>query len=249
MHPAKEFFDTWADFYDTDQQAQDIGDVSFYVDIACEADGPVLEVGCGTGRIYLELLRAGVDADGFDISENMLAVLEEKAAEEGLSPSVWEDDMTEFDPRREYDLVIIPFRTFLHNTTLASQRAALRNIYDALAPGGQLVLNAFVPAFDRICETYGEPETTTTTRDGEEYVVTDLTVIEDEPEQIIRVERTVERDGDIVREGTFRLSLITKNEFELLFEVTGWSEWTCYGGFDWAPLEDGSHEMVWVVEK
>lgn len=59
MHAARGFFDAWAEFYDVEYGEQDIGDEEFYVDLARQADGPVLEVGCRTGRIYLELLRAG----------------------------------------------------------------------------------------------------------------------------------------------------------------------------------------------
>lgn len=249
MDSAKPFFDEWAGFYDANYEDEDIGDVEFYVDLARDADGPVLEVGCGTGRIYLELLRAGVDADGIDISEEMLGVLEQKADDADLAPSVRQADMRAFDPDREYDLVIVPFRTFLHNVTRADQQAALRNFRDALAPGGRLALNVYVPSFDVICERYGEPSTQTVTQDGEEYTLTDLTRIADEVEQVAETERTIERDGEEVKSSSFQLALLSKPEFELLLETTGWRDWTGYGGFDSEPLEDGAREMVWIVEK
>lgn len=249
MHTAKGFFDTWAEFYDVDYEGQEIGDVEFYVDLARQADGPVLEVGCGTGRIFLQLLQAGVDAYGFDISEEMLDVLRQKAADVGMTPQVWQADMTDFTPEREYALIIVPFRTFLHNITLADQQAALRNFHRALGPEGRLALNFFVPSFDVICESYGEPERRTVTENGDEYVVTDVTAIEDEVAQIVKAERTVQHDGEVIREASFRLALISKPEFELLLETTGWSGWTGYGGFDREPLEDGAKEMVWIVER
>lgn len=249
MDAAKEFYDAWAAFYDADYADQDIGDEEFYLDLAQNADGPVLEVGCGTGRIYLDLLRAGVDAYGIDISESMLETLREKARERGLAPTVRQADMAAFQPEREYDLVIVPFRAFLHNLTLADRRATLQNLHDALTPGGTLALNVFVPSFEVICESYGEEETRTVTRDGEEYCITDVAEIEDEVAQVVRAERTVERDGDVVRDGTFRIALVSKAEFELLFEQTGWSDWTGYGGFDGEPLEVGAREMVWVAKK
>ncbi len=249
MDAAKGFFDAWAEFYDADYEAQDIGDVGFYRELAREADGPVLEVGCGTGRIYLELLRDDTDADGFDISARMLDELERKAADENLTPTVWQDDMTAFDADREYALVIVPFRTFLHNLTLDDRQTSLRNFRRALKSGGRLALNVFVPSFEAICESYGEPRQRTVTREGEEYVVTDHTRIEDEVELTVRAERTVQHEGEVVREGTFRLALVSKAEFDLLFETTGWSDWTGYGGFDREPLTDGADEMVWIAEK
>ena len=248
MHPAKGFFDEWAGFYDANYEDQQIGDVEFYVDLAQTVDGPVLEVGCGTGRIYLELLRAGVDAYGIDISDEMLATLEQNAAEADLTPSVRQADMVDFTPARKYELIIVPFRTFLHNVTTAEQTAPLRQFRKALMPGGRLALNFFVPSFDVICETYGGPKTNTVVHQGHEYVVTDVSRIIDEVEQIVETERTIERDGEVVQTATFQLALLSKSEFELLLEATGWSDWTGYGGFETQPLEDGAREMVWIAE-
>lgn len=249
MEETGAFFDSLAGFYDAEHEALDIGDAAFYVDLARDADGPVLEIGCGTGRVYLELLAAGVDADGIDVSAEMLDVLEAKAAERGHTPTVRQADMTDFDPEREYALVIVPYRTFLHNTTLSARKRALRNIYDALEAGGTLALNFFVPSFEFISEYYGTPETRTVTKDGDEYVVTEVSRIVDEVNLVAETEQTIERDGEVVETAAHRLALVSKSEFELLLETTGWSEWTAYGGFDREPLDDGSREMVWVVEK
>lgn len=248
MHPAKGFFDAWADVYDADYREQEIGDVEFYVDLARDAAGPVLEVGCGTGRVYLDLLRAGVDAYGIDVSAEMLAVLEQNAAERGLTPRVRQADMTDFEPNREYALVIVPFRTFLHNVTMADQKATLRNLHRALAPGGRLALNFFVPSFEVICENYGERERRTIKRGDDQYVVADVTEIEDEVDQLVRVTRTLRRDGEVIREATFRLTLVSKREFELLLETTGWDDWTVNGGFDGEPVDE-AEELVWIAEK
>ena len=79
-----------AEFYDARIGATEREDESFYIERAQEEDGPVLELACGTGRIYLELLSAGIDADGFDLSADALAVLRESASEADLEPSVWQ---------------------------------------------------------------------------------------------------------------------------------------------------------------
>lgn len=83
----------------------------------------MLEFGCGTGRVYLELRSADVDAYGLDVSGAMLDEPERKAAERGLTPRVRQADVTSFEPERDYALVVVPFRTFLHNTTLEDQQA------------------------------------------------------------------------------------------------------------------------------
>lgn len=245
-----EFWDAFADFYDDYYDDDNVpDDETFYVELARNADGPVLEVGCGTGRIYLELLRAGVDAHGIDISGGMLEVLRDRAAEQGLTPKVREADMRSFDPETAYELIIIPFRSFLHNISLADQKAALRRCRDALGPNGTLALNFFTPDFDVICDHYGEPDVRTVERKGTEYELEHLTEIEDPVEQIVRGTQTITRGDKVVREARYRISLISRREFQLLLETTGWTEWTVYGGFDHKPLEDDPREMVWIVEK
>lgn len=245
-----EFWDTFAAFYDEyydDERQPD--DAEFYVELARDADGPVLEVGCGTGRVYLELLRAGVDASGIDLSAGMLDVLRERASEAGLDPRVRQADMRSFRAEREYGLVIVPFRAFLHNLTLADQKAALRSFRDALAPGGTLALNFFTPNFEFVCENYGEERVRTIEHEDEAYDLRVVTELDDAVEQIARTDQMLEQDGEVIRESSYRIALVSKREFELLLEATGWSDWTVYGGFDGDPLEDASQEMVWVVER
>lgn len=248
MDDAEAFFDTHAELYDRVYEQRELGDVDFYVDRGLAADGPVLEVACGTGRIYLELLRAGVDAHGIDISEGMLSVLREKAAGEGLEPSVRKADMTEFEPRREYAAVFVPFRSFLHNVTLADRLAALERFRAALAPDGELVFNAFVPNFDVICDTYGEVQTETFEVDGREYREESVSTMVDEVEQVSTLARTVYGpDGEVVAESEVPLALVSKSEFELSLDRAGFSEYEVYGGFDLDPLESATQEMVWIA--
>ncbi len=246
-----DYFDRFAAFYDAvyDQQAGVVeDDVAFYRELAADADGPVLEVGCGTGRVYLELLRAGIDADGIDVSSGMLEVLREKAAAEGLEPNVREADVTAFRSEREYGLVIVPFRAFLHLTTVDEQLAALERIHDALAPGGRLALNVFTPNFDVICEAYGEWEETAVALEGETYTYRTVTELVDEVEQIARIRSEVlTNDGERLFEREAPIALLSKREFDLLFRQSPFASWEVYGGFEDDALESSSQEMVWIA--
>jgi SAM-dependent methyltransferase len=235
--------------HDDPDQGDATGGVAFYRDLAARADGPALEVGVGTGRVYLELLAAGLDVDGVDVSTGMLRRLREKAAARGLDPTVWAGDVTDLAVDREYGLVYLPFRAFNHLATLADQRAALERVHHALAPGGRLALATFVPGFEFVAERYGEPEETVVTVDGHEYRQVSVTTLTDPVEQVATMERTVYRDGDVVAEGAAPLALVPKRAFELLFERAGFADWTVYGGFDREPLTDPGQEMVWVAER
>src|SRR5687767_1103195 len=70
--------------------------LDFYVTLAREASGPVLDIACGTGRILLPCLQAGVDIEGLDLFEPMLKTLRAKGAAWGLSPRLHQADMSDF---------------------------------------------------------------------------------------------------------------------------------------------------------
>lgn len=225
-------------------------DVDFYVDRATEVDGPVLEMACGTGRIYLELLRAGVDADGFDLSADALAVLREEAESADLDPSVWRADMREFATERAYDLVICPFNAFQHLLTIDDQLSALEAVYDALQPGGRFVFDVFVPSFELICGTYDEWQVSAVEFRGETYRHRSRTRIVDEVAQVARVENeAVDSDGERLFETDHRIKLLPKREVELLVERSPFDEWDATGDFSDEPLAGGHSVQVWELGK
>lgn len=247
MDDGDALFDGWAEYYDRIYTDEQVGDRDFYVEIAQNAAGPVLELGCGTGRLYLELLDAGVDADGLDASRDMLDRLEAKAAERGLEPTVWQADMRDFDAPREYALITIPFRSFLHLTSVEDQLAALERVREHLRPGGRLAMNVFVPDHEIMAEdTAVEREFDV---DGHSYRQHDESRTVDPVAPIIRTERELYRDGDLLWETTFDLKAVYHREMELLVRLAGFSDWTVYGDFDRSPLTPESDEQVWVVER
>lgn len=244
------FFDAMAAYYDDRHRSGDDAmpaDVRFYRDLVADADGPALELGVGTGRVSLELLEADLDVDGIDVSTGMLDVLRENAAARGLTPSVRRGDVLDLDRDRAYDVVYAPNRMFNHLTSLDDQLRALRAIRDALAPGGRLALNTFVPAFDVVAD-YGDPVERTLTVDGDRYRVVETTTLADEVEQTVRLNHEVHRSGEFRTERETTLALVPKRQFELLFDAAGFADWRAYGDFDREPLESASQEMVWVAD-
>lgn len=237
-------------FYDALTATGDREDVPFYVERASGADGPVLELACGTGRIYLELLAAGVDADGFDRSADALGVLRERADERGLEPSVWRADMAGFAADRAYDLVICPFNALQHLLAVEDQLAALRRAHAALAPGGRFVFDVFVPSFRTICESYGTWEAETVEHRGETYTVRSRSRITDEVAQAFAVEIEAEDAGsERVFAVEHDLKLLPKREVELLARLSPFDGWTATGDFTDEPVADGHDTQVWTLEK
>jgi ubiquinone/menaquinone biosynthesis C-methylase UbiE len=139
-----------AETYDRDvgSAADAMGDVPFYLELAREAAAlgqPVLELGCGTGRVTIPIAQAGVEVVGLDNAPAMLNVARRKAAAAALDVRWVQGDMRSFALDQRFGLVIIPFRSFLHLLTEADQLNCLACIRKHLLPGGRLALNFFAP--------------------------------------------------------------------------------------------------------
>src|SRR5207253_2377433 len=98
------------------------GDVSFYVDEARNSGAPVLELGCGTGRILIPIAETGIEIVGLDAAQSMLDIARRKVAalpeETQRRIELTEGDMRHFDLGRRFSLVLIPYRAFLHLLTV-----------------------------------------------------------------------------------------------------------------------------------
>ncbi len=118
-----------ADLYDFVVEYQTRPDVSFFVDLARQARGPVLELGCGTGRVLIPAARAGVEITGVDLSPQMLAVCDRKLQDESQPVRsrvrLVESDMQRFELSQKFALVTIPFRPFQHLIEVDDQLACL----------------------------------------------------------------------------------------------------------------------------
>jgi SAM-dependent methyltransferase len=157
-----------SEFYDYIVPYRDRKDVDFFVEMAQESGGSVLEVGCGTGRVLIPTARVGVDIVGFDLSPSMLDLCRQKLS---LEPTevrarvqLVEGDMRDFDLGRKFTLITTPFRPFQHLIGVPDQIACLRSLHRHLLPGGKLVLDLFNPDLRRLTDkkyinqTEDEPE-------------------------------------------------------------------------------------------
>lgn len=145
-----------AEYYDYVQVYAERSDVAFWVDAALDSGGPVLELGCGTGRVLLPVARAGIEITGLDASRKMLSVLGERLAQEPPDAQekvrLVEGDMRAFELGRQYALVIIPFRPFQHLITVEEQMSCLAAIRNHLRPGGRLIFDLFNPSLTALLD-------------------------------------------------------------------------------------------------
>lgn len=145
-----------AEFYDYVQPYAERKDVAFFVDLARECGGPVLEVGCGTGRVLLPTARAGLEICGLDLSAVMLGLCREKLAAEPAEVrrrvTLVQGDMRSFDLGREFALVTLPFRPFQHLLAVEDQLACLERVRRHLATGGRFILDLFNPSLQALTD-------------------------------------------------------------------------------------------------
>ncbi len=115
-------------------------DRSFYLDIIHESGQPVLDVGCGTGRLLLDYLAQGMDIDGLDISPEMLELCRQKAEAKRLQAALFEGDMETMRLPRLYQTIIVPSSSFQLILQPAHAHRAILNLHSHLLPGGSLVM-------------------------------------------------------------------------------------------------------------
>jgi SAM-dependent methyltransferase len=120
----------------------DWADRQFFLDLIRECGEPVLDVGCGTGRLLLDFLQLGIDIDGIDNSEEMLDLLRRKARESGLDvrARVFRQSMQDLRLERRYRTIIVPSSSFQLLIDPATARQALRAFFDHLEPGGAVAM-------------------------------------------------------------------------------------------------------------
>jgi len=143
-----------ADLYDHVTPYRDRADVAFFVDAASAAGSPVLEIGCGTGRVLIPTARAGIEIVGLDLSPGMLEVCRQRLRQEPDAVqqrvTLVHSDMRQFDLGGAFTLATIPFRPFQHLLGVDDQLACLASIRRHLAAGGRLIFDVFNPSLDAL---------------------------------------------------------------------------------------------------
>src|SRR5262249_29739950 len=132
-----------ADLYDHVVPYRDRQDVAFFVEAATRAGNPVLEIGCGSGRVLVPIAPAGVVFGGVGASPAAPACsrgrLGDEPADVRARARLVEADMRSFDLGRTFTLAALPFRPFQHLLTVDDQLACLRTVRGHLGDGGVVI--------------------------------------------------------------------------------------------------------------
>ena len=232
--PFAEIYDEWS--------APMTEDVPFYVGLAREADGPVVELAVGSGRVAVPVAKAiGRRVIGIDRSPAMLAKAHSAAQKAGADLELREGDMRELALGEPAALIYCPYRSLLHLPTWADRRTVFERVAASLKPGGRFAWNAFVfdphiaVRMDGVARPHPDSERLW------EYAA-------HHPEDN-RIDITAYVGEPGLGRRDLQLWWVTRSEWEGLIDVAGLEVEALYGWFDKRPFDDESREFVWVTRK
>src|SRR5215472_8753627 len=128
----------------------------YYMELAQQASGDVLELACGTGQLTVPLASAGLPIVGLDLSPQMLNTARERAAAAKVSAEHLPGDMRNFDLGRRFALIFVARNSLLHLHSTGEILAAFATIKRHLAPGGTFAFDIFNPSIPRLARPAGQ---------------------------------------------------------------------------------------------
>jgi SAM-dependent methyltransferase len=235
-------------------------DISYFQQMIERFGQPALDVGCGTGRLLLPFLRAGLDVDGCDVSPDMLSWCRERAAADGLTPQLYAQPMHRLDLPRRYRTLLVCDGFGLGGNRVHDREALLRFRHH-LQPGGALIVNCYPPYRSQeqwrywspdgqraLPEAAIEPQPERRTSDGAELGLSSRVVDLDPLAQMITFEIWARRwrDGRLEADERYTLkeTLYFCHEVVMLLQQAGFDHIRVEG--DYAAAEPTRDTGLWV---
>lgn len=252
-----DIFDRFARFYDDDyRDYQD--DIEAIAMLAAECGDPLLELGCGTGRVLIPLAAAGHTITGVDISRGLMDGAAHKLTQHKLvdRATLVQDDLRSFDlARKDFAFAFCTSNTLMHFVTADEQLAVLRNAWRHLRPGGSLFVDLFNPDIPRLLAINGIMELAdqwlddTTGAEVQKWSVRTVDLAEQVQDTLFIYEETF-ADGRSRRTNCpFTLRFLWRSEAELMLRLAGFVVEDVWGDFDGSPYSSESEHLILLAHK
>jgi SAM-dependent methyltransferase len=256
--PDRDTAEALARLYDLDL-AEDPGDVDLYFALAARADGRVLELAAGTGRLAVPLALAGHRVTAVDVDPAMLGRARARADEAGVrdgSMELVEADVIGLDlPAKDHALAFIGLNSIMLLGSREGQRAAFRAMASHLRPGGIAAVDAWLPDAEDLARFDGRLMLEWTRQDPDDGAVVTKSASAQHDAASATVSLTTvfeaSRQGEDVRRWVRRdrLRLVSADELAGFASDAGLQVELVAGGYDLAPLDAGSERVVLVAER
>lgn len=251
-----DFFDKYARFYDLDYADTD-DDLLMIQHFAARCGSPILELGCGTGRLLVPLARQGYRLTGVDVSAAMLDLAHQKLVAEGLGDRIAlvEQDMRCLDLEERFTLAFAAINSFLHLGTVKDQLTALGRIRQYLEPGGLLLLDLFNPDPGRLLDARGQVvlDKVMTIPDNGHTVMKFRSQTADLAQQLVHntlIVDEVDGEGQVRRIlFSFSLRYLYRSELELLLRQAGFEIEAVYGSYELDEFTEDSDKMIAIARR
>lgn len=241
---------SWAYWYDLMNTGKR-GDYQFYRKHITRED-LALEIACGTGRIYLDMLEDGYNVHGLDLSKSMLRKLQQNAERRDITTNkLFEKDVCSMNLDYDYDFIYYPFNSIAHiNGGVENQLNTFDNIQDHLEKDGKFAFDIYVMDFDSITN-YGELKSKKFDHEGVRYKLEKWSELLSRTKQTFRsYNRIINLDENKIEWQTdHKLSLYPKQQIELILQNVGFTDIKFFDGFTEEPLHNESDRMSIVAEK
>jgi SAM-dependent methyltransferase len=232
-----------------------VADISFYIEQARKADGPALELACGTGRLTIPIAQSGVEIVGLDLSASMLAHARTKAKAADVEISFLEGDCRDFELGRKFALIFMAFNSMQHLHDHASLAALFANVRKHLVEGGRFIFDVFNPKVSILARNPEErrPEREYEDPDGKGSIVVENTMHYDDASQVNRIKWYFSRRGAQGEECDFRVEdlhmrCFFPQELDLLVRSQGFKALEKFGNFERKAFGSGEQKQVVVCK-
>ena len=254
--PEAENFDHFARFYDQDYRNYR-EDIPLILELAAAAGGPVLELGCGTGRLLAPLAAAGLQSTGVDISPALLALAQSKLRAQKLEErvSLVKADLGRFALEARYQFAFCTSNTLMHLASQSRQLQTLENVYAHLLPGARLLIDLFNPDVVDLVDVDGVRELAdewTDPHSGRQVLKWSIRSVDwaSQLQQTTFIYEEIGADGTSAETVCpFLLRFLWQSEAKLLLERAGFQIDAIWGDFDRSVYQAHSPRLILIAQR
>jgi SAM-dependent methyltransferase len=230
---------------------RDAVDNEYFQNEIQRSGGKILEIGVGTGRLFINALNKGADIHGLDISESMLEILYRKLQRD-QHYRISQQNIINFSFDFKFDLIIAPFRVIMHLLNKEEQIKAIDNVYNHLNSNGRFIFDAFVPDLNQLIKGINNQMDFEGEYDSGQKIRRFVSTFPDLINQTIQVNFHLEwEEKNELKHDDWILPLrfFFRYELEHILERTKFEKYKIYGDYKGSELNKESKDFIIICKK